>query len=57
MYNQPIGPDDFIVPEVLETSRMRIRPLTINDAAKGFDAMMESETHLRTALLHRTRSI
>lgn len=48
MYNVPIVPADFVVPECLETPRMRLRPLTINDAIKDFDAVMSSETRLRT---------
>ena len=48
MYNTPIVPTDFIVPEVLETSRLRLRPLTIDDAVKDFDAVTSSETRLRT---------
>jgi len=48
MYNKPIVADDFKVPEVLETARMRLRPLTINDAVKDFDAVMTSEERLRT---------
>ena len=48
MYNQPLVPNDFDVPEVLETERMRLRPLTINDAVKDFEAVMTSEERLRT---------
>ncbi len=48
VYNPPLVPDDFEVPEVLETERFRLRPLTINDAVKDFEAVMESEEHLRT---------
>ena len=48
MYNQPLVPNDFDVPEVLETDRMRLRPLTINDAVKDFEAVMTSEERLRT---------
>ncbi|MDG2405759.1 MAG: hypothetical protein P8M25_12605 [Paracoccaceae bacterium] len=48
MYNRPLVPDNFIVPEVLETKRFRLRPLTISDAVKDFDAVMESDERLRT---------
>lgn len=47
MYNPSIVPDSFDVPQVLETARMRLRPLTINDAVKDYDAVMTSEAHLR----------
>mgnify|MGYP002725864876 CR=1 FL=1 len=48
MYNQTLVPDDFKVPEVIETERLRLRPLTINDAVKDFEAVMTSEERLRT---------
>ena len=48
LYNPPLVPDEFIIPELLETERMRLRPLTINDAVKDFAAVMESEERLRT---------
>jgi hypothetical protein len=48
MYNSPIVPEDFAVPGLLETSRIRLRPLTIHDAEKDFEAVMSSETRLRT---------
>jgi hypothetical protein len=48
MYNPPLVPDDFVVPAVLETSRMRLRPLTIQDVEKDYDAVMTSEDRLRT---------
>jgi len=48
MYNPPIVPDDFELPQVLETARMRLRPLTINDAVKDYDAVMTSEERLQT---------
>ena len=47
MYNPFIVPDDFGLPQVLETARMRLRPLTINDAVKDYDAVMTSEERLR----------
>jgi hypothetical protein len=48
VYNPPLVPDDFEVPEVLETEHFRLRPLTINDAVKDYEAVMESEDRLRT---------
>jgi hypothetical protein len=48
VYNLPLVPEDFDVPEILETQRMRLRPLTINDAVKDYDAVMTSEERLRT---------
>lgn len=48
MYKLPIVPDDFSVPELLETDRLRLRPLTIGDAVKDYDAVTTSETRLRT---------
>jgi hypothetical protein len=51
MYNAPLVPDHFVVPEVLETERMRLRVLTIHDAVKDYVAVMESEERLRTVFL------
>ena len=48
MYNQPLVPESFDVPGKLETERMRLRPLTISDAVKDFEAVITSEDRLRT---------
>lgn len=48
MYNLPLVAEDFEVAEVLQTQRMRLRPLTINDAVKDYEAVMSSEDRLRT---------
>lgn len=48
MYNPQLVPADFEVPEGLETERLRLRPLTINDAVKDYDAVMTSEERLRS---------
>ncbi len=48
MYNRPIVPDDFVVPEALETDRMRLRSLTIGDVAADYEAVMETEHYLKT---------
>ena len=39
-------PADFEVPELLETDRFRVRPLTIHDVVKDYDAVMTSREHL-----------
>jgi hypothetical protein len=48
LYNPPLVADDFEVPEVLETDRIRLRPLTIHHAVKDFDAVQTSSERLRT---------
>jgi len=48
MYNPPLVPDDFDLPQMLETDRMRLRPLTANDAVKDYQAVMSSSERLRT---------
>ena len=48
MYKLPIIPNTFILPTVLETQRMRLRPLTIQDVVRDYEAVMESEERLRT---------
>ena len=47
MYPFSLVPDEFEVPEILETERLRLRPLTIHDVVKDFAAVMESEERLR----------
>ena len=39
-------PDDFKVPEVLESDKFRLRMLTINDVDKDYDAVISSIDHL-----------
>ena len=48
MYNSPIVAEDFSVPTSLETTRLRLRPLSISDVVKDYDAVMTSEDRLRT---------
>jgi hypothetical protein len=38
-------PPDFEVPELLETDRFRVRPLTIHDLVKDYDAVVTSREH------------
>ena len=40
-------PQDFEVPVLLETDRVRLRPLLIGDVKKDFEAVVSSEEHLR----------
>ncbi|MCP4329917.1 MAG: GNAT family N-acetyltransferase [Alphaproteobacteria bacterium] len=47
MYALPLVPEGFDVPERLETDRLCLRPLTIHDAVKDFDAVMTSADRLR----------
>ena len=41
-------PDDFAVPERLDTDRFRLRMLTVNDVVKDYDAVVSSAAHLRS---------
>ncbi len=41
---------DSVVPTLLETDRFRIRPITIHDVVKDYDAVMTSVDHLRATL-------
>jgi hypothetical protein len=38
-------PPDSEVPELLETGRFRIRPLTIHDLVRDYDAVVTSRQH------------
>jgi len=45
--NKPLVPENFEVPERLETDKFRLRMLTINDVEKDYDAVMTSIDHLQ----------
>lgn len=40
-------PHDFIVPEILETDKFRLRKLKVTDVVKDYDAVMTSVDHLQ----------
>lgn len=44
----PFIPNDFAVPEILETGEFRLRMLTVNDVVKDYDAVMSSVDHCKT---------
>lgn len=48
---EPFVPEDFDVPEQLETDKFRIRVLTVNDVVKDYDAVMSSLEHLQKQFL------
>ena len=50
MYKRPIVPADFIVPERLETPDFVLRPLTVHDLVRDFDAVMSSVAELRAMM-------
>jgi hypothetical protein len=39
-------PSEFEVPDLLEHDRFRLRPLTVHDLVKDYDAVMSSREHL-----------
>ncbi len=43
----PFVPENFQVPEKLETDQFRLRTLTVNDVVKDYDAVMTSIDHLQ----------
>ncbi len=43
-------PREFTVPTLLDTERFRLRPLTIHDVVKDFDAAMTGKEHPRASL-------
>ncbi len=45
-------PPDFVVPDQLETERLRLRPLTIHHIIKDYDAVMSSRDHLWSLFGH-----
>jgi hypothetical protein len=50
MAKHRLVPDDFVVPQVLETDEFRLRPLTVHDLIKDYEAVMESVDHLKGLL-------
>ena len=50
MYRRPLVPDGFEVPERLEGDGFHLRPLTIHDLVKDFDAVMASADRLVGAM-------
>ncbi len=40
-------PDDFVVPEKLETEKFRLRMLTVDDVEKDYEAVMSSRDHIK----------
>lgn len=40
-------PENFKVPEIFVTDRFRLRPLTVNDVIKDYDAVVTSVEHLQ----------
>lgn len=47
MYNTPIIPDDFELPDELLADQFKLRPLTIDDVDLDYEAVMSSEYRLR----------
>ena len=45
--NRKLVPDDFQVPELSESERLRLRMLTVNDVDKDYDAVKTSITRLQ----------
>jgi len=43
----PFLPSDHPIPPGLERPRFRLRPITVNDVVRDYDAVMSSAEHLR----------
>ena len=46
MTSPPFVPQDFDVPDVLETENFRLRMLSVDDVDKDYEAVMESQEML-----------
>jgi hypothetical protein len=44
----PFLPSDHPIPRGLEHPRFRVRPITVNDVVRDYDAVMTSAEHLRS---------
>mgnify|MGYP003507390690 CR=1 FL=1 len=42
----PFLPKDFVVPAIVDAGTFRLRPITIHDAFRDYDAVMSSREHL-----------
>jgi len=51
MYNRPIVPASFIVPERFETTAFMLRPLTVHDVIRDYDAVMSSAVELKDRMM------
>jgi hypothetical protein len=47
MYRRPLVPDSFAVPDRLETPGFTLRPLTVHDVVRDYDAVMSSAAELQ----------
>ena len=47
MYSRPIVPDNFVVPQKLQSDEFILKPLTVNNLIKDYDAVMSSVEHLK----------
>ena len=47
MYNRTIVPTGFVVPEGIKTDEFVLKPLTVNNLIKDYDAVMSSQKHLQ----------
>lgn len=47
MYSRPIVPADFVVPERLATAGFVLRPLTVHDVIRDYDAVVSSAADLK----------
>ena len=50
MYSRPLVPPDFVVPDRLLGADFLLRPLTVGDLVKDYDAVMTSADHLKGVL-------
>ena len=48
MRKKPFVPEDFLIPEELETERFRLRMLSVEDVEKDYEAVVESRELLQS---------
>ena len=47
MYNRPIVPDNFLVPEEYKASNFILKPLSVHHLVRDYEAVMSSVVHLK----------
>ena len=47
MYSRTMVPAGFVIPKGLKTDEFVLKPLTVNNLVKDYDAVMSSQKHLQ----------
>ena len=48
MSDKPFVPDNFVIPQILETEHFRLRMLSVDDVEKDYEAVMETQARFHS---------